>query len=316
MDNSAQVGTSPLRSAPLAYGCWRIAGYQGSAGLTPELEAKGRAAVVAAYEAGYTLFDNADIYGRGHAERIFGDVLKSIPGMRDRIGIITKCGVRYAGDPEPDSPQRWDFSSEHILRSCEGSLQRMGVETIDLYLLHRPDFLANLEEIAAAFVELQRSGKVRFFGVSNFRPSLVSALQKYCPMKLICNEVEISLGCRNTLEDGTLDQCMEEKITPLAWSPLARGFMGEGGVNARPGMESQYGADKVIPLLDELARKYGVERAGIALAWLLKHPAKIIPILGSTTPDRILEATRAVNLELTREDWYRLLLAARGNPLP
>jgi predicted oxidoreductase len=310
MMQTIPLGKSSLNSTRLAYGCWRLAG--DLARLSPESEKHGRDAVIAAYEAGYTLFDNADIYGRGHAERIFGDALHGVPGMREKILIATKCGIRFANDP-PGSPQRWDFSAKYIIQSCEESLKRMRIEVIDLFQLHRPDYLADPAEIAGAFSELQRAGKVRFFGVSNFRPSLVSALQAACPMPLTVNQVEISLARTDCFTDGTLDQCLENKMTPLAWSPLARGLLGDG-VGATP--EQKAAADRIVPVLDAIAQSRGVSRTVVALAWLLKHPSQIIPIVGSTNPSRIREAVAAANLELTRDEWYRLLVAALGEPLP
>jgi predicted oxidoreductase len=309
------LGVSSLRSSRLAYGCWRVAGTWDPSEVTPESRVAGYRAVMAAYEAGYTLFDNADIYCRGEAERILGAVLKEVSGMRDRILVATKCGVRPAGTPQPDSPQRWDFSYEHIVYSCEQSLKRLGIETIDLYLLHRPDFLADPEEIAKAFTHLKDSGKVRYFGVSNFRPSLVTALQVACPMPLVVHQVEISLAMRQTLTDGTLDQCLIEKITPMAWSPLASGLIGEGANRLLPA-QRQYQPEKFLPALDAVAKARGASRTAVALAWLLKHPSKIQPIVGSANPERIREAAKADDLDLTREEWYRLLLAAQGEPLP
>src|SRR5258708_2754379 len=183
------IGKSSLSSSRLAYGCMRIPGTWDRAKFTPQLEEAGRQAVLTAYESGYTHFDHADIYGNGLSEEIFGRVLKDTPGMRAKILIATKCGIRWKGEPDASAPHRWDFSKQHILNSCEGSLKRLGVDTIDLYMLHRPDFLADPAEIASAFSELKQKGKVREFGVSNFRPSLLSALQKACPMPLICNQV-------------------------------------------------------------------------------------------------------------------------------
>src|SRR5215207_533833 len=171
------LGTSSLRSTRLAYGAWRLVSTMNPAEVTPEREAEGRRAVVAAYEAGYTLFDHSDIYCRGVCERVFGDAMRDVSGMRERILIATKCGIRFAGEPKPDSPHRFDFSASHILSSCEGSLKRLGVETIDLYQLHRPDALMNPEEVAEAFDKLRSAGKVREFGVSNFLWSTVPALQ-------------------------------------------------------------------------------------------------------------------------------------------
>jgi predicted oxidoreductase len=292
----------------LAYGCWRIADDKNNPGA-------GRQAVISAYEAGYTLFDNADVYGRGEAEKILGAVLKEVSDMRERILVLTKCGVRHGGHPNPDSPNRWDFSAEHIINSCEGSLKRLGVETIDVLMLHRPDFLAGPHDIAKAFQQLQTAGKVRFFGVSNFRPSLVTALQKACSMPLILHQVEISLAKLDTFTDGTLDQCMAENMTPMAWSPLAAGLIGTGSKRLLQAQKA-YKPEIFLSDLETVAAARGTNRTVVALSWLLKHPSKIIPIVGSVNPGRIREATRAVEIELSREEWYRLLNAARGEPLP
>ncbi len=304
-----------MKSSRLAYGCWRLAGTWNPAEVTPESRAAGRRAAIAAFEAGYTLFDNADIYCRGEAELILGEVLKEVSNMRDRIQILTKCGVRPPNYPVAGSPHCWDFSTDYILRSCEGSLKRLGVETIDIYMLHRPDYLADPEEIAKAFVQLRDSGKVRWFAISNFRPTLVTALQVVCPMPLILHQVEISLAKLDAFTDGTLDQCLIEKITPMAWSPLAAGLIGEGAKRLLTAQQA-YRPDKFLPLLEEISKQHGVDRTVVALAWLLKQPAKIMPIIGSTNPERIREAVRATSLELTRDEWYRLLTAARGEPLP
>ncbi len=310
------LGVSSLLSSRLAYGCWRLAGTWEPSEVKPEGEARGRKAVIAAYDAGYNLFDNADIYCRGHAERIFGEALKQVSGMREKIIIATKCGIRFPGDPVPHAPHRYDFSAEHIIRSCEGSLKRMQVGTIDLYQLHRPDYLANPEEVADAFTRLKEAGKVRYFGVSNFRPTLVTALQVACPMPLVVHQVQISLGKLDSFTDGTLDQCLIEKMTPMAWSPLAKGLLGDGGKDVQPEELADGGAERVLPVLDAIAEARGSSRTVVALAWLLKHPGKIVPIVGSTNPDRIREAVKAADMELTREEWYRLLTAARGEALP
>src|SRR5260221_1809904 len=188
------LGVSSLKSSRLAYGCWRVAGTWDPAEVTQQSREAGVRAIVAAYEAGYTLFDNADIYCRGEAERILGETLKKVSGMRDRVLVATKCGIRPSGDSSPGSPQQYDFSARHIMNSCEQSLKRLGIEMIDLYMLHRPDYLADPEEVARAFSELKAAGKVRCFGLSNFRPTLVTALQVMCPMPLIAHQVEISLA--------------------------------------------------------------------------------------------------------------------------
>ena len=308
-----KLGVSPLSVSRLAYGCWRLAG--NPPGRSPEHYAAGRRAVAAAFDAGYTFFDNADVYGRGEAEKILGAALKEIFGMRERVVLTSKCGVRHAGDPQPDSPHRWDFSADYIVASCEQSLQRLGVDAIDVYLLHRPDLLADPQEIAAAFTRLRDAGKVRWFGVSNFRPTLLTALQAVCPMPLVAHQVEISLAKLETFTDGTLDQCLIESITPMAWSPLAGGLIGDGAGRLLPAQQG-YRPEKFLPALEAVAKDRGVSRVAIALAWLLKHPAKIVPIVGSNNPDRIRDAARATEIELTRDEWYRLFTAARGEPLP
>jgi predicted oxidoreductase len=309
------LGVSSLTGSRLAYGCWRVAGTWNPAEVTRENRESGRRAVIAAFEAGYTLFDNADIYCRGEAEKILGTVLKEVSGMRERVQVLTKCGVRPPDYPRPGSPHCWDFSAEYIVKSCEGSLKRMGIETIDIYMLHRPDYLADPREIARAFVQLRDAGKVRWFGVSNFRPSLVTALQVVCPMPLIAHQIEISLARLDSFTDGTLDQCLIEKITPMAWSPLAGGLVGAGATRLLPAQQA-YRPEKFLPVLEEIGQARQASRTVVALAWLLKHPSNIIPIIGSTNPDRIREAVKATELELTREEWYRLLTAARGEPLP
>jgi predicted oxidoreductase len=312
---TARLGRSNLQSSRLSYGCWRIAGTWNPAEVTPKSEAAGRQAVIAAYESGYTLFDHADIYADGVAEQIFGQALKQVAGMRARVLVATKCGIRKPGEPTPDAPVRYDFSAEYILKSCEGSLKRLGIEQIDLYQLHRPDYLMNPEDVAGAFSKLKEQGKVREFGVSNFKPSQVAMLQTYCPMPLIVNQVEISLAKLTCFEDGTLDQCVQDTITPLAWSPLAGGILGSGARRLLPWQEA-YRPDRIVVELDALAKKKGATRTAVALAWLLKHPSGIIPIVGSTNPQSIREAAQADDLELTREEWYRLLEASRGERVP
>jgi predicted oxidoreductase len=309
------IGVSELKAGRLAYGCWRITGPVGPDGPSPQAVAAGKRAVITAYESGYTLFDNADIYGGGAAESILGQALKEVSGMRERIVLLTKCGVRHAGQPAADSPPRYDLSGDYIIRCCEGSLRRLGVETLDIYMLHRLDYLVEPAEVARAFAQLKDQGKVRHFGVSNFRPTLLTALQAACPMPIVTHQFEFSLSRLHPLTDGTLDQCLIEAIMPMAWSPLGGGLLADG-----PGRllswQQEYDPDRVKPLLDEIALAQGVTRAVVALAWLMRHPAGVMPIVGSVQPDRIREAAKADGLELSRDDWYRLFVAAQGRPLP
>lgn len=309
------LGRSSLLSTRLAYGCMRLPGTWNPADIGAPQRERARVALTAAFEAGYTLFDHADIYAHGMCEQLFGDILRATPSLRQMPHVIaTKCGIRF-GDQPPGAPGRYDFSRAHIVWSCEQSLRRLGVGTIDLYQLHRPDLLMDPQEVAAAFAELRAAGKVRYFGVSNFSASFVSCLQSALPEPLLVNQVEIHLGRLDCFTDGTLDQCLAQQITPLAWSPLGGGWLGTGGTvgETHPKRALYLTVQK---LLDELAAKYGVSRTVIALAWLLKHPSRIIPIVGSCNPAHIHDAVAADTVELTREDWYRLLIAARGAPMP
>ncbi len=310
------IGKSGLLTTRLAYGCWRLAGVKNPSLVTASHEEAGIKAVLAAFDAGYTLYDHADIYCNGAAETIFGKALKQVPSKRSEILIATKCGIRWPGDPAPSSPHRFDFSASHILNSCDQSLKRLGIETIDLYQLHRPDYLMDPEEVASAFCQLKSAGKARYFGVSNFRPSQVTALQSACPMPLLVNQVEISLGKLDCFNDGTLDQCLAQQITPLAWSPLTGGLLGTGAAAPENNDPRQARIIDLQQTLDTIAKERSTTRTVIALAWLMKHPAKIVPIVGSTKPERIRESVQADNIDLSRDEWYRLLLAARGEKLP
>ena len=312
---TVQLGRSSLTASRLAYGCWRIAGSSEAAKVGPEAGALGRKAVIGAFECGYTLFDLADIYCEGVCESIFGRALKEVPGMRKRVLIATKCGIRKKGDPDPESPYRYDFSAEHIVRSCEQSLKRLGVEAIDLYQLHRPDFLGDPAVVGEAFSQLKKTGKAREFGVSNFRPSQVAAFQTACPMPLIANQVELSLARLDCFHDGTLDQCLSDTITLMAWSPLAGGRLADNGPIDLQTPDHAHRIH-VREMLELVARDRGVTRSVAALAWLLKHPASIVPIIGTTDLERIRDAINATEIELTRDEWYRLMEAAHEQRLP
>lgn len=307
-----RLGRSSLVASRLAYGCWRLAG---SEGQPPEpTSATGIRAVLAAADAGFTLFDLADIYGGGRCEEIFGEALRAAPGLRERILIASKCGIRRAGEPA-GAPVRYDFSAEHIVNSVDGSLRRLGTEFLDVLMLHRPDYLMNPHEVAGAFVQLRDAGKVREFGVSNFRVSQVTALQRICPLPLVVNQVEISLLQLAALEDGTLDQCLAEQITPMAWSPLAGGLLATHVHGLLPGQRS-YDPARVVTMLDRLAGQLGTSRESLALAWLLRHPAGIQPVVGSVNPEHIRRAAAAADFSLSHADWYHLVTAARSTPLP
>lgn len=268
----------------------------------------GKRAVRAAVDAGYTLFDHADIYGGGTCETLFGEVLRESSGLREQLLIQSKCGIRV---PDGSTPQYYDFSTDHILNSVEGSLSRLGIEQLDLFLLHRPDYLMNAEEVAVAFDTLKSSGKVARFGVSNFSTSQFDLLQSALPDPLLVNQVEINLHNIDALNNGVLDQCQRLGITPQAWCPIA-------GV-AYPAWGNTFTDEDTARIRAELeiqSEKYNTEDWLIAVAWLLKHPAGISPIIGSTTPDRIRAAVTALDIDYSREDWYRLLEARNGVSVP
>ncbi|TSA30142.1 MAG: aldo/keto reductase [Bacteroidetes bacterium] len=290
----------------LIYGCMRIAGDQSQAALE-----RGKTAVIQAYEQGFRQFDLADIYGNGACEALFGQVLREVPGMRQDIRITSKCGIRKSGYPAGSDPGRYDFSQSYMLDCVTGSLRRMNIEYLDTLLLHRPDYLMDPEEVAGTFEQLRTSGKVRAFGISNFRPSQVTLLSNYCSVPLVSHQVEINIHNISAFLDGTLDQCQELKLIPEAWGPL-------GGV-AYPARENTFTITttrRIFAELDYQSEKYGTENWIIVLAWLLKHPSMIRPVIGTTNPERITKAREALEIDYARSDWYRLLEARNGMPVP
>jgi predicted oxidoreductase len=300
------LGSSGLVSSRLVYGCMRISGDN-----SPADREKGKQAIRAAIEAGYTHFDHADVYGGGACETIFAEVLSDMPLLREKLLITGKCGIRVPGDPIEGNPKRYDFSRQYLIDSVDAILQRLGVDYLDLFLLHRPDYLFGAEDVAATLGALKEAGKVNHFGVSNFRPSQLTMLQSYCPMPLVANQVEINIDNMSAFADGTLDQCQQLNISPMAWCPM-------GGV-VYPAWGHKLTEEQTGRIQSELAlqaEKYETEPWIVILAWLLKHPDGILPIVGSTRPSRIRAATKSLKLEYTRVDWYRLLQAREGCEVP
>ena len=309
------LGTSGIEISRLAYGCMRISGSWDRNTVDQTAIERGIGILESAVEAGYTFFDHADIYGDTACESIFGHAIKKHPEWRDRLVVATKCGIRFEDEPSPGQPHRYDFSYEHIMTSVGESLERLHLDRIDLLMLHRPDFLADPAEIARAFTGLKTSGKVREFGVSNFRPSLLSAVQSALPFALQVNQVEIHPLRLDCFTDGTLDQCLECKITPMAWSPLAQGRVA-AGQEPKAGAADRERHLGILAALDAAAEQFECTRTAIVLAWLLRHPAGIVPVIGSTQPVNILSAARATEIEMDRDTWYRILRAARVEKLP
>lgn len=252
-------------------------------------------------EMGISTFDNADVYGDHSNEEIFGNVLKKDPGLRKQMEIVTKCGIKFPSTRRPLSRiKHYDTSRSHILWSVDNSLALHGTDYLDLLLIHRPDPLLNPEEVARAFEELKSAGKVLHFGVSNFTPFQFEMLQRFLPMPIVTNQIEVSLTCSEPLFDGTIDVLMKHSASPMAWSPLG------GGNLMDPRFKSIF----------QKAPEYGATEGQMALAWLLKHPAKVFPVIGTTKPDRLRESATATGIDLDLQDWFEMLKIAMGREMP
>lgn len=259
-------------------------------------------------EAGITTFDHADIYGNYTCEKKFGDALALKPELRERMEIVTKCGIKLVSDNRPEHRiKSYDTSKEHILASVNQSIKNLQTDYIDVLLIHRPDPFMNPIEVTDAFRQLHKEGKVRHFGVSNFKRSQFKMLQSHLEFPLITNQIELSAFQLENFEDGTVDLCQEVGIAPMAWSPLAGG--------------SIFASDdeKAIRLrrtLDKIANEIGAGGIDEVLyAWLLSHPANIMPIVGSGKMNRIHSAIRSMELSLTREQWFEILQVSMGREI-
>ncbi|MEP6617531.1 MAG: aldo/keto reductase [Ginsengibacter sp.] len=249
-----------------------------------------------------TTFDHADIYGHYTVEEEFGKALSGKPALRQSLQLITKCGIRLVAPNRPSHQiKSYDTSSRHIIESVETSLTNLGTNYLDLLLIHRPDPLMDPMEVAEAFSVLKSQGKVLNFGVSNFNPSQAALIHAAFP--ITANQVEISIIKLSSFTDGTLDYCLKEKITPMGWSPMGGGkfFEEEDDRNKRIKALSQW-----------LAEKYHVLPEQILLAWLMKHPAGIKPVLGTAKHERIKLAIEAASIEISREEWFMLWRASTG----
>lgn len=256
---------------------------------------------------GITTFDHADIYGDYGCEARFGEVLKKQPGLRLRLQVVTKCGIKLISSVRPEHRiKHYDTSARHIVESVERSLRQLSTDYLDVLLLHRPDPLMIPEEVAAAFAQLKQQGKVLHFGVSNFTPAQLEMLQSYLDVPLLTNQIELSLFRHQAMFDGSLDVMMKHRMRPMAWSPLGGGkfFTAPETVKA------------TADTLHELSEKYHCTEGQLLLAWLLAHPAGIYPIVGTTQPERISEAAGSVNVQLDRQDWFALLKAVTGKDVP
>ena len=252
-------------------------------------------------EIGLDIFDHADIYGHYTTEADFGKALKGNTSLRSQIKIITKCGINML---TPNRPQHaiksYDTSAAHIIKSVEQSLQNFHTDYIDTLLIHRPDILIDVEEVGATITELKKAGKIKSFGVSNFTTSQVALLQKYIPVEH--HQVEISVTNLNAFENGILDQCQLEKIEAQSWSPMGNGLFTEN--------TEQH--TRILAEADSLSKTYECSVNQVLLAFLYAHPSQIVPVIGTTKFERIQEAAKAMEIELTREDFYKLWTASTG----
>lgn len=301
-----KLGSSNLEVPVVSVGCMRI----------NSLEAKeAENFIQTALEQGANFFDHADIYGGGSCEEIFADAIHMSPTVRENIILQSKCGIRKG---------MFDFSKDHILQSVDGILQRLNTEYLDILLLHRPDTLVEPEEVAEAFDILESSGKVRHFGVSNQNPMQIQLLQKYVKQPIVANQLQLSItnstmissGFNVNMENesainrdgGILDFCRLHDITIQPWSPFQYGFF-----------EGVFLDNEKFPELNqkinEIAKKYNVSNTTIAIAWLLRHPAKMQPVIGTMNQSRLQDCIKASDITLTREEWYEIFRAA-GNILP
>ncbi|MFY0591125.1 aldo/keto reductase [Roseivirga sp.] len=259
-------------------------------------------------ELGIDTFDHADIYGDYMVEELFGNALGQAKTLNQKIKVVTKCGIKLRSKNRPDHYiQHYDTSYDHIIWSVENSLKKLQRDNIDVLLIHRPDPLSNPEEIAEAFTKLKKEGKVKEFGVSNYLPHQFDALQAYMDSPLVTNQIEISVAALQEFENGAISLCQEIGIPPMAWSPLAGGNIFKAETHRFLTIKN---------VLHKIAEQYGVSIDQIMYAWLLKHPANIIPIVGSGKIERVQSAVNALNIDLTTQQWFELWVASKGENVP
>jgi predicted oxidoreductase len=252
---------------------------------------------------GITTFDHADIYGGYDNEEAFGDAFFKSEIPRDRVQLITKCGIQYVCKSRDNKVKHYDYSKDYIVWSAERSLSKLKTDYLDLFLLHRPSPLMEPDEIAEAILYLQKEGKIREFGVSNFSPSQIALLESVIPVA--ANQVEFSLTAEKLMFDGTFDDCILHNRTAMAWSPLGSYFR-----------ESDKRRKRIKKVLKHFKKKYKADSSQILLAWILKHPSKVHPVVGTTNKDRLKASTGATEIELELEDWFSLLVASQGHKVP
>lgn len=300
---SSSNGHTTLELSQIAYGVWRLG--EDQKGDKPE---RVRAKIDACLELGITTFDHADIYGGYGCEVSFGKALAEEPKLRDQMEIVTKCDICLVDPARPGHRvKHYDTSGEHIRSSVEQSLRNLATDRIDLLLLHRPDPLMDAEETANVIAELHREGKVLAFGVSNFTPTQTDLLRMRLHLPIVANQIEFNALHLDPLTDGTLEHCQLHRIQPMAWSPLAGG---------RLFARDDPSAARIQPVLEQLSNELELPFDAVALAWLLRHPTKPIPIIGTNRIARIQSAARAAELDLDRQSWFEIYEAGLGREVP
>ena len=290
-----------LTLSRLAYGVWRLS----EAADTSAQAVAGR--IQACLDQGITTFDHADIYGGYSCEALFGAALRAQPGLKARMEIVTKCDIMLLSDQRPDNRvKHYDTSAAHVQASVERSLHNIGVDAIDLLLIHRPDPLMDHHALGACLDSLIQSGKVRAAGVSNFMPWDMDLLQSAMKNRLVSNQIEISLMQTRGFVDGQIAHAQRLGVPVMAWSPLGGGRL----------FGQEAAALRLRPALQRLASAQGVDETAVAIAWLLHHPARIIPVLGTNDPARIARMQDALRVTLDRQTWFELYSLANGADVP
>ena len=293
--------SSKVQMSRIVHGHWRLAEWNLSKKEILSL-------VERVYDLGVSTIDHADIYGGFTCEELFGEALALNKGLRKKLQIVTKCGIQFVSSNRPEiKSHHYNTSKEHIIKSAERSLKNFKTDYLDVLLIHRPDPYMNPEEVAEAFAKLRQEGKVLEFGVSNFKPSQFNVLSSYLDFPLVTNQIEISPLNFEHFDYGTIDLCLEKRIHPMAWSPLGGGRLFKD--NDDRTVRTRTALEKVS---DEVGAKSIDE---VAYAWLLNHPAKIIPIVGSGSIDRVKVAVNALNIKLTRDQWFEIWQSSLGRDI-
>lgn len=294
--------TENLYLSNIIHGWWRAESWNNS-------KEENLSLIESCIELGITSFDHADIYGGGRCEEIFGEALSLKPSLREKIQIISKCGIKFIHPNMPNNDGHYyDTSYEHIIYTVNKSLKGLKTDYIDLLLIHRPDIFMNPLEVKRAFEELKNEGKVKHFGVSNFTPSQFESLQSYLDFPLVTNQLELSVACLDNFDNGAIENALKNRIKPMAWSPLDGGKLFS---------ENNDKYNRLRQTLEEVRSELNANNISeIAYAWLLNHPSNILPVAGTKSIDRLKEAINATQIKLTRKQWFKILDASRGYEVP